>query len=75
MLGAALLVEEGEDIAEVVARVAAERGTTYVFIGQPQPHAGLRRFTESLPERLLRKLPGVDVRIVPTAPLRRGAER
>ena len=59
-----LLVEEGDDLVDTAARVAAERGTTYVLIGQPRPHTGLRRFTESLPDRLLRKLPGVDVRIV-----------
>jgi hypothetical protein len=47
--------------------VAAERGTTYVLIGQPQPRTGLRRFGESLPDRLLRKVPGVDGRR-PTTP-------
>jgi two-component system sensor histidine kinase KdpD len=64
VLGADLLIEEGDDLVDTAARVAAERGTTYVLIGQPRPHTGLRRFTESLPDRLLRKLPGVDVRIV-----------
>jgi two-component system sensor histidine kinase KdpD len=64
VLGAHMLVEEGDDLVDAAARVAAERGTTYVLIGQPQPHTGLRRLTESLPDRLLRKLPGVDVRIV-----------
>ncbi len=64
VLGAQLLVEEGDDVVETAARVAAERGTTYVLIGQPQPRTGLRRLAESLPDRLLRKLPGVDVRVV-----------
>ncbi len=64
VLGAHMLVEEDDDLVDAAARVAVERGTTYVLIGQPQPHTGLRRFTESLPDRLLRKLPGVDVRIV-----------
>jgi two-component system, OmpR family, sensor histidine kinase KdpD len=64
VLGATLLVEEGDDLVDTAARVAAERGTTYVLIGQPPPRTGLRRFGESLPDRLLRKLPGVDVRIV-----------
>ncbi len=64
VLGATLLVEEGDDLVDTVARVADERGTTYVLIGQPQPRTGLRRFGESLPDRLLRKVPGVDVRIV-----------
>ena len=40
VLGAHLLVEEGDDVVEAAARVAAERGTTYVLIGQPQPRAG-----------------------------------
>jgi two-component system sensor histidine kinase KdpD len=64
VLGATFLVEEGDDLVDTVARVADERGTTYVLIGQPQPRTGLRRFGESLPDRLLRKVPGVDVRIV-----------
>ena len=64
VLGAAFIVEEGDDLVDTAARVAAERGTTYVLIGQPGPRTGLRRFSESLPDRLLRKLPGVDVRIV-----------
>jgi two-component system sensor histidine kinase KdpD len=57
-------VEEGDDLVDTTARVAAERGTTYVLIGRPAPRTGLRRLGESLPDRLLRKLPGVDVRIV-----------
>jgi two-component system sensor histidine kinase KdpD len=64
VLGAQLLVEEGHDLVDTAARIAVELGTTYVLIGQPRPHTGLRRFAESLPDRLLRKLPGVDVRIV-----------
>jgi two-component system, OmpR family, sensor histidine kinase KdpD len=64
VLGATLIVEEGDDLVDTAARVAAERGTTYVLIGQPPPRTGLRRFAESLPDRLLRKMPGVDVRIV-----------
>ena len=63
-LGAHVIVEEGDDVADVASRVAAERGTTYVMIGQPRSAQGLRRFGESLPEKLLRKLPGVDIRIV-----------
>ena len=38
-----LLVEEGDDLVETAARVAADRGTTYVLIGQPRPRTGLRR--------------------------------
>jgi two-component system sensor histidine kinase KdpD len=61
---------EDDDVVEAAARVAIERGTTYIIIGQPEPRRGARRFMESLPERLLRRLPGVDVRIVADAPPR-----
>ena len=36
-----LLVEEGEDVADVAARVARERGTTYVLLGTPRSRGGL----------------------------------
>ncbi|HEY1359502.1 MAG TPA: sensor histidine kinase KdpD [Thermoleophilaceae bacterium] len=64
VLGAHLIVEDGDDLSDVAARVAAERGTTYVMIGRPRSAQGLRRFGESLPEKLIRKIPGVDIRIV-----------
>jgi two-component system sensor histidine kinase KdpD len=64
LLGATVLVEEGDDVADVVARVARDRGTTYVLMGAPSARNGLRRFAEPLSQRLLRRLPGVDVRIV-----------
>jgi two-component system sensor histidine kinase KdpD len=64
VLGVELLVEEGDDVANVAAQVAAERGTTYVLIGEPRSARGLRKFGESLPEKLMRKLPGIDIRIV-----------
>ena len=63
-----LLVEESDDLADTAAKVARERGTTYVFMGQPRAGRGLRRLSESLPERLMRKLPGVDVRMVADPP-------
>ena len=64
LLGAHALVDEGDDVAEVAARVARERGSTYLLIGTPAPRTGLKRLSEPLSERLLRRLPGVDVRIV-----------
>jgi two-component system, OmpR family, sensor histidine kinase KdpD len=64
LMGAQVLVEEGDDVAEVAARVARERGITYVLIGAPAARNGLKRFSEPLTERLLRRLPGVDLRIV-----------
>ncbi len=64
VLGAHLLVEEGDDVADVVARVARERGTTYVLMGAPSPRRGLGRLSEPLALRLVRALPDVDLRIV-----------
>lgn len=70
ILGSPLIEVEGDDVVEAAARVAADRGTTYVIIGQPSPRRGARRFSESLPDRLLRRMPGVDVRIVADRPPR-----
>ena len=40
LLGVQLIEEGGEDLAEVVARVARDRGTTYVLIGAPPARGG-----------------------------------
>jgi two-component system, OmpR family, sensor histidine kinase KdpD len=64
LLGVQLIEEPGEDLAEVVARVARDHGSTYVLMGTPQARSGVRRFSEPLVDRLLRGLPGIDVRIV-----------
>jgi two-component system sensor histidine kinase KdpD len=64
LMGVEVLVEEGDDVAEVAARVGRERGSTYVLIGAPAARNGLKRFSEPLTERLLRRMPGVDLRIV-----------
>jgi two-component system sensor histidine kinase KdpD len=64
MLGARLIVEEGEDIAALAIDAARRLGTTYVLMGTPSPRRGLRRFRESLLTRLLDNLPGVDIRII-----------
>jgi two-component system sensor histidine kinase KdpD len=67
ILGSQLIVEEGEDVADTAARVATERGTTYVLMGRPRERRGVRRLEESLPEQLMRRLPEVDLRIVADA--------
>jgi two-component system sensor histidine kinase KdpD len=64
MLGARLLVEEGEDVAAVAIATARNLGSTYVLMGAPSPRRGLKRFSEPLVMRLLEGLPGIDVRIV-----------
>ncbi|HEY2593708.1 MAG TPA: histidine kinase, partial [Chloroflexota bacterium] len=70
MLGARLRVEEGEDVAAVAISSARALGSTYVLMGAPVPRRGLRRLNDSLLTRLLRGLPGVDVRIVADPTLR-----
>ncbi len=62
--GARLIVEEGDDVVAVAKRVAADRGSTYVLIGAPSPPRVLSRLAEPLPVRLVKDLPGLDVRIV-----------
>jgi two-component system sensor histidine kinase KdpD len=64
LLGARVIVEEGDDVADVAARVAREQRSTYVLMGTPAPRSGLRRLQKPLADRLLQALPGVDVRIV-----------
>jgi two-component system, OmpR family, sensor histidine kinase KdpD len=64
LLGANVIVEDGDDVVEAAARVAREQRSTYVLIGTPARRSGLRRLGEPLTERLLSALPGVDIRIV-----------
>jgi two-component system sensor histidine kinase KdpD len=69
VLGATMLVEEGDDVVAVAARVARERSITYFLVGETHHRDWVR---EPLPQRLMRAAPGVDVRIV--ADRSRGAE-
>jgi two-component system, OmpR family, sensor histidine kinase KdpD len=74
MLGARLRVQEGEDVAAVAISVARSLGSTYVLVGTPTQRRGLSRLgggsERSLLMRLLRELPGVDVRVVADPTLR-----
>jgi two-component system, OmpR family, sensor histidine kinase KdpD len=76
MLGARLHIEEGDDVAAVAIGLARSLGSTYVLLGTPSPPKGLRRFggaaasDRALPMRLLRGLPGVDIRIIADPALR-----
>jgi len=64
VLGAKMLEEESDDVAAAVADVASRRGTTYILVGRSRPARGLARLRVPLPQRLMARLPGVDVRIV-----------
>ncbi len=65
VLGAHLIVEYDDDVVTAAQRVAQERGTTYVLMGAPSQRGALARLRgNSLPTRLLRALPGLDLRIV-----------
>ncbi len=74
MLGVRLRVQEGEDVAAEAIALARSIGATYVLMGTPSERRGLSRLgagaERSLLMRLLRGLPGVDVRIVSDPALR-----
>jgi two-component system, OmpR family, sensor histidine kinase KdpD len=63
VLGIHLLEEEG-DLVPTVRRVALERGSTYVFVGTPDESRRREIFGGSLLSRMVRELPGIDVRVV-----------
>jgi two-component system sensor histidine kinase KdpD len=65
VLGAHLVVRDSDDLVATAADEIADRGTTYVFVGESPPRQGLGRLREPLPQRLMAAAPrGVDVRIV-----------
>ncbi|HEY4450622.1 MAG TPA: histidine kinase [Solirubrobacteraceae bacterium] len=77
MLGARLRIEEGEDVADLAIGVARALGSTYVLMGTPARRRGLPRLgvERSLLMRLIRGLPGVDVRVVADPTLRETSAR
>jgi len=64
VLGCRVLVEEGDDVVQTAARVARDRGATYLLVGESLRPGRLARWRTPLPQRLKRAAPGVDVRIV-----------
>ncbi len=64
VLGARMIEEESDDLTDAIVAVAAERGSTYILLGASRPTRGLARLRRPLPQRLMARLPGVDVRIV-----------
>ncbi|MCW2971311.1 MAG: histidine kinase [Solirubrobacterales bacterium] len=64
VLGAKMLEEESDDLTAAIVDVACRRASTYILIGRSRPARGLARLRVPLPQRLMQRLPGVDVRIV-----------
>ena len=64
ILGAQLLEVEGDDFVATVRRVAAERGSTYIFVGTPDESRRREILGGSLLSRMVRELPGLDIRVV-----------
>ncbi len=64
VLGARLIEEESDDLAGAIVEVAQRRGSTYVLLAASPPARGVARLRVPLPQRLMARLPGVDVRIV-----------
>jgi two-component system sensor histidine kinase KdpD len=70
ILGVHFLEEEGDDLVETVRRIATERGSTYVFVGTPDERRWVEIVRGSLVSRMIRELPGIDIRVVAHRALR-----
>jgi two-component system sensor histidine kinase KdpD len=70
ILGTHFIEAEGDDLTAVVKRTVRERGSTYVFVGTPDESRRREILRGSLVSRLVRELPGIDVRVVADRALR-----
>lgn len=70
ILGAHFIELEGDSLPEAVKRFVAERGSTYVFVGTPDESRRTEILRGSLISKLIRELPGVDIRVVSDRALR-----
>ena len=73
ILGVHFLEEEGDDLVDTVRRIAQERGSTYVFVGTPDERRRVEILRGSLVSRMIRELPGIDIRVVADRRLRKEA--
>ena len=74
LLGIHFLEEEDADPVAAVARVTADRGTTYVFLEAPVERRLDLMLGRSLLHRLVEALPGVDIRLCADRSKRAGQE-
>ena len=56
-------------------RFVSERGSTYVFLGTPDESRRTEILRGSLVSKLVRELPGVDIRVVADRALREEVDR
>jgi two-component system sensor histidine kinase KdpD len=75
VLGAHFIEETGDNLVEAVKQFAAERGSTYVFVGTPNETRRREILRGSLVSALVRELPGIDIRVVADRALREERER
>jgi two-component system, OmpR family, sensor histidine kinase KdpD len=75
VLGIHFLEEEGDDLVETVRRIAEERGSTYIFVGTPDERRRVEILRGSLLSRMVRELPGIDIRVVADRALREERDR
>jgi two-component system sensor histidine kinase KdpD len=75
VLGVHFLEEDGDDLVDAVKRLARERGSTYVFLGTPDERRSVEILRGSLLSRMVRELPGVDIRVVADRALREEGSR
>src|SRR5262249_40589886 len=64
ILGIHFVEEEGDNLVDTVRRVALERGSTYIFVGTPDESRRREILGGSLLSRMVRELPGIDIRVV-----------
>jgi two-component system, OmpR family, sensor histidine kinase KdpD len=70
ILGTHFIEVEGSSLPEAVKQVVAERGSTYVFLGTPDESRRTEVLRGSLVSKLVRDLPGIDIRVVADRALR-----
>jgi two-component system, OmpR family, sensor histidine kinase KdpD len=75
ILGVHFLEEEGDDLVATIRRVVLERGSTYIFVGTPDERRWVEIVRGSLVSRMIRELPGVDIRVVAHRALRDELQR
>jgi len=75
ILGAHFIEVEGDNLPDTIKRYVNERGSTYVFLGTPDESRRTEILRGSLVSKLVRELPGVDIRVVADRALREEAEQ